>query len=397
MSELNEIKDPRVKFAMRTLPLGSGDMILPFICASLTYIIFVGILTPIMIAYHTSDVMCIGIKFGIWLYSSYITHLLSAIISVILSYIAIKTKVLEISKYLHPLLNIRFILNLIEIGNICWGIYEIFIDNNKSCLKQDRNLNTLAQFYVIYNIVVILITYVVLLCISTSKDNDNDTYNMDASDKCSNILKKCCCLCFYDERNSTKVDRAFNEMGQLLTMIRQGNPHSKIKLTPSDIICGLHLLKMLQKHYYLFDWKLYNPLIRDDYKHKFNNGKELNDEYMVQKMLYSGKQPILDSDELKQFNDAQYYIVHANAAYGIALYTMTKPCAICCALPCGLPGGITNRDTVLYRNDGCCNNCNSLDNSTLKVFIQRTGINSEDILCAHQIKALYKVSFFCGN
>ncbi len=92
-------------------------------------------------------------------------------------------------------------------------------------------------------------------------------------------------------------------------------------------------------------------------------------------------------------NELKYYTLYANAAYGIGLCTLSKPCAICCSPPCFLPYKM-DRNNILYRNKKCCCDNIQLDNSNLKVFIERTNIPINDLLLIQQIGDLNKVNFY---
>jgi len=83
---------------------------------------------------------------------------------------------------------------------------------------------------------------------------------------------------------------------------------------PSQVITGTQLLRMLQKHYGRFD------------------GNDL-------------------------LSECVYWALYANAAYGIALYSMSKPCAMCCAPLCCLPfadNGDDDSDRRILRDSKCC-------------------------------------------
>eukprot|EP01083_Nonionella_stella_P237469 833025_1 len=94
---------------------------------------------------------------------------------------------------------------------------------------------------------------------------------------------------------ASKVTTSFYGQGGLIDILSHVTKNS-----PSEIITGLHLLRMLQKHYGIID-KNYN----------------------TNPTLYKP----LKNNEL--IEECIYYTLYANAAYGIALYSMTSPCFIC--------------------------------------------------------------------
>merc|ERR1719491_206059 len=110
---------------------------------------------------------------------------------------------------------------------------------------------------------------------------------------------------------------------------------------------------------------------------------------------------MVESEDAESLSECAYWALYANAAYGIALHSMSKPCAMCCAPPCCLPAHLSDGDGVesseqrVLRGSKCCA-WMQIDNSSLKVFLQRTrcGDAQSDLLMASQIGGLHCVNFF---
>merc|ERR1719295_2181454 len=101
----------------------------------------------------------------------------------------------------------------------------------------------------------------------------------------------------------------------------------------------------------------------------------------------------INDDDISRLKQVQYWTLYTNAAYGLGLYTMSRPCSICCAPPCALPNGVD--DEILSRKEKkCCGDALQIDNSNLKVFIQRTGIEATDLLLVSQFGDVHTVNFY---
>ena len=98
-------------------------------------------------------------------------------------------------------------------------------------------------------------------------DNDATTKRFQSK------LRTVCCACLWENRawNVGEVSSHFSEMGGLLDILTQTyhiqNEHIQ-NLAPSDVMTGLQLYRMLQKHYQLHDLGFYHPYKSDNYKHK---------------------------------------------------------------------------------------------------------------------------------
>ena len=344
-----------IQLGSRKTLLSSSDMVIPLICGIFSHLFYIALLLPILVLYFNDydDLQkCMNINFEIYLISTLLIHTFTLICNILSTIIAFQTKVLNTSKWLNILLSIRLFLNLFEIISIFYGFIVFFIDsNNVHCLSHYREeiIYILIAFCLLSNLCLVILTWLVLFCCCTKSTESTSSSIIESHQSYNSILTKYCSICFYDQK-SPKLANTLNEMGGLITILMKGNPYDNLELTPSDIITGLHLLRMLQKHYGLFDEKFYFP-----YKDPIdpNNKKSIGSE--------------LDQNEKELIKQLEYYTLYANAAYGIGLYTLSKPCSICFAPPCALPNDFD--DDILQRNPKCCCDGIQIDNSNLKVFV----------------------------
>eukprot|EP01083_Nonionella_stella_P069654 185807_1 len=354
-----------VHVASRRTLLAPADMVIPLVCGICVHLFYITLLGPILFLYYDTDYadvkQCTDTHFEIYLISALVIHILTLTTNVLSTVIAYQTKVLNPSKWLNVLLSIRLLLNVFEIFAIIYGLFVIFImHQNKHCFVDNQILYILIAINLFSNLSLILLTWLVLFCCCSKRQSAR--INSEYQTHHTSFLHKYCRLCFYDQK-SPKMTQTLTEMGGLISILMRGNPHDDLELTPSDIVTGLHLLRMLQKHYGLFDEKC-----------ALNSKKNESD---------------------TRLKELEYYTMYANAAYGIGLYTLSKPCSICCALPCAIPHDLDGDDDVLQRSaNKCCCDGVQIDNSNLKVFLQRTGINASDLLLCCQIGDVHKVNFY---
>ena len=436
----------RLKLGTRSMALTPADMVIPLCCGVCSHLVLTGLLVGCLLTYNELTECNLSNQFIIYLICSLSTHVLTILVNSVSTMIAFRIQVLSQSKLLNCLLNFRMVLNIIECLLVIWGILLIFFNSsNYSCIRKDESTNnefeTLLMIAVFSNVGLIYLTWCTVFCISKNSADYNRsmyyTHNPESRhNQIFNVLRRFCKFCFWEQRHSRRVDEAYSVLGSLLTILVRGNPHDTLHLAPSDIVTGLNLLKMLQKHYGLFDKRFYQPLAGQTYKfYKDNTGNEtielkINENWdkdsieykksksAIRNQLYKGKQPIMSNDEQAMIGTAAYYMNYCQAAYGIALYSLSNPCAICCALPCGVPSNLgssvdvsrINEDELRYKNhlirDNPCCWCSccccsdlfrdkmcSLSNSSLKVFLKRCNLNANDILIVHHSRHLNSVHF----
>ena len=364
---------------LHTTFLSPSDMVLPLMCGICIHLSYVGLLIPIMILFYNNwDNLesCMNYHFDLLLYLLVSCHVFILVINVWGTRSSLRAKAGGTNKCLNILLTIRLFANAFEIGLVFYGLYVVFIDpQNSNCWKSNTSegdaIYILVILFLIFNFLVLFTTWCCLYCCLSSSPVQKDS-SKDAEHP---LLHKICSACIYDE-TASQVTTSFYGMGGLINILSQGT-----KFTPAEIITGLHLLRMLQKHYGILD---------------YNKRYKQNNEYY---------QKLGDNDDDNQLlKELEYYTLYSNAAYGIPLYSMSSPCAICCAPPCCLPTNFDDPysdqlidpcDKIVIRQKKCCYPI-QIDNSSLKIFIQRTECKhpQNDLLMVHQYGKLHQVNFY---
>ena len=355
---------------LHTKYLSPSDMVLPLCCNVCIHLMYIGLLIPItVLSYNGYDNIdsCMEIDYEILLWSLLSTHTLILIIDISAMYQSFNAHAFGTNQCLNRLLTCRVLMNFVEIIFVIYGFYAIFFDdNNSDCW--DKNVSQTDPMYIMvvlflsFNLFIILTTWCCLMCcLSSQSSYDSDEDDDDGVP----FIHKLCASCIYGEQ-AAKTASDFYGMGGLINILAAGTNYSA-----SQIVTGLHLLRMLQKHYGISD---------NHYASNPSNYKEVKDK--------------------KLLSECEYYTLFANAAYGILLYTMSEPTAICCAPPCCLPNdfedsGIENKDKLVLRRKKCCPSV-QLDNSSFKVFIQRTECENpqQDVLLVNQVGGLHNVNFY---
>ena len=154
-----------------------------------------------------------------------------------------------------------------------------------------------------------------------------------------------------------------------------------LDLAISDVITGLYLVRMIQKHHGLHDINLYSPINNIQFKNiKSDNNITTNN------ILYQGHQPILSELDIKSLQNAKYYAKYAIGAYGLPLYMFEKTCCITTTVPgCCKPKGL-NTDAVLGKTV-----CGW---SSIKVFLKRCDNNASNLLMVNQYDALNLLQYY---
>eukprot|EP00485_Elphidium_margaritaceum_P017008 CAMPEP_0202730042 /NCGR_PEP_ID=MMETSP1385-20130828/186440_1 /ASSEMBLY_ACC=CAM_ASM_000861 /TAXON_ID=933848 /ORGANISM="Elphidium margaritaceum" /LENGTH=338 /DNA_ID=CAMNT_0049396315 /DNA_START=18 /DNA_END=1030 /DNA_ORIENTATION=- len=338
-------------------------MVIPLLCGVFVHLFYMALLFTILILYfddYHNLHHCMRHNFEVYLILSLLIHAFTLITNVLSICIAIQTKVLNTSQWLNFLLSARLFLNIFEIVIIFDGFYTVFIDtHNVHCFHtshtSDEILHVLVLINLLSNLGIVLLTWLILFCCCTKSDaQSSNATDIIASHRSYNaLLHRYCSVCFYDQK-SPKLSNTFQEMGGLITILSHGNPYDNLELTPSDIVTGLHLLRMLQKHYGLFDEKFYFPF------NAHAQDTNVDDDNNILRTR-------LVAHEKEKIAQLSYYTMFTNAAYGIGLYSLSKPCSICCAPPCFLPTNFVMHDVELQRNAKCCCEHIQIDNSNLKV------------------------------
>ena len=362
---------------LQTTFLSPSDMVLPLVCGICIHLVYIGILIPIIVLFYNNyDGLesCMNIHFDLELYLLLLCHLSILCTNIAAACSSLGAKSGGTNKCLNRLLLLRLILNIAEICLVFYGFYAVLIDktnsqcwNNNVDADNDDTMYILIMFFLVFNLFILVVTWCCIYCCLSSSSPIEQESKED-----NNCLHKIFSACIYDEK-AAKVTTSFYGMGGLINILSQGT-----KFTPAEIITGLHLLRMLQKHYGILDYKQY---------------KENNKYY----------QPINDKELLQE---CEYYTLYSNAAYGIPLYSMSNPCAICCAPPCCLPNKFDDPycqvfddeiecDKLVLRQKKCCNSI-QIDNSSFKIFIQRTKCQhpQNDVLMVSQFGGLHKVNFY---
>lgn len=358
---------------LHTTFLSPSDMVLPLMCGICIHLTYVGLLIPVMVLFYNNyDNLesCMNFHWDLLLYLLVICHVSILVINVWGTCSSLRAKAGGTNKCLNILLTIRLFANIFEIGLVFYGLYVVFLDpSNHQCWKSNTSkgdaIYVLVIFFLLFNFLVLFTTWCCLYCCLSSSPVQKDPSK-------HSWLHKLCSACVYDE-TASQVTTSFYGMGGLINILSQGT-----KFTPAEIITGLHLLRMLQKHYGILD---------------YNKRYKQNNEYY---------QKLDDNDNL--LKELEYYTLYSNAAYGIPLYSMSSPCAICCAPPCCLPSNfddsysdqsIPDCDKLVIRQKKCCYPV-QIDNSSLKIFIQRTECThpQNDILMVSQYGGLHKVNFY---
>ena len=286
---------PLVKFGGRRLLLSASDLVLPTSCGIVLHL-FIVISLLITLIYLASEKQWDITNLLQWFAASVlICHLLIIIINIITISIAIRLKVMSSSKWLTRCLYCRAALNLIDVALAIWGLFLIIIrDLNQ--LNDDTKI--LVIISVSINWMIIFIGCCGVCCLSVTDNDDlsrkaHDTAyretihgmrsssmaNLAISDKetptankLGSKIRTVCCACLWEHRawNNGDVNATFNAMADLMAILTQTHhiDNEDIQyLALSDILTGLQLYRMLQKHYRLDDLRFYHPYKADNYQH----------------------------------------------------------------------------------------------------------------------------------
>ena len=286
---------PLVKFGGRRLLLSASDLVLPTSCGIVLHL-FIVISLLITLIYLASEQQWDITNLLQWFAASVlICHLLIIIINIITISIAIRLKVMSSSKWLTRCLYCRAALNLIDVALAIWGLCLIIFSH-----PNQLNTKILVISCVLINWMIIFIGCCSVCCLSATDKFKNDLNrkptdtaydetihgmrsssmtNLSISDKETptenklvSKIRTVCCACLWEHRawNNGDVNATFNAMADLMAILTQTHhiDNEDIQyLAPSDILTGLQLYRMLQKHYQLHDLRFYHPYKADNYQH----------------------------------------------------------------------------------------------------------------------------------
>lgn len=290
---------PLVKYGGRQLLLSPSDLVLPLCCGLFLHLFFV--IALFLTHYKLQETECNTAQdkdlLYWYIYCALGCHALIVLINFIGASIAFRLKVMNYSIWLTRILYIRSLLNFIDIAIAIWGLYLI-IAGYPDCL--DNTTYLLLVISVSINWFILVIGCCGVCCLSISEGNNKDkALRMRSNDinsaetlhgirassmrnlheneattkKIESRLRKVCCACLWEHKawNHGEVASAFTEMGGLMQILIQTHhiQNENIQnLAPSDILTGLQLYRMLQKHYQLHDLGFYHPYKASNYTHK---------------------------------------------------------------------------------------------------------------------------------
>ena len=328
--------------------LSPSDLLIPSIWGICIHLIYIALLIPMAVLFDDNEKnlrQCMDEQFVVLLYALLSVHGLIVLIDALSAYHALTAKASGTNQCLNGLTAIRFTLITAELLLVLYGCYVVWMDdNNSSCwdsnVSEDDTLYILLVLFLALNLSVIMWTWCCIFCCFSSRNGSKEE---DPDSEHRFIRRLCHCL-LRDEEVGQIATRYYG-MGGLLHILSQGT-----RYTPSEVMTGLQLLRMLQTHY----------------------GKMSSVEMAESNPSYYRKMsPSKSKQDADVLSECEYFTLYANAAYGIALYSMSRPCAICCAPPCCLPAHLEDEGVVL-RQTKCCHPV-QIDNSSMKVFLQSTG------------------------
>lgn len=248
----------------RKLLLSPADLLLPFLCGVILHSFFVIalIITALYLEESSSCGSSDSYILSWFLYAVIACHALIVIVNILCIAMGQNLSILQQSLWLPRILTFRVILNVADIGIAAFGIY-ILVADDLDCFEY--SMRALVMAVVIINWSILIISCCGVCCISATEHEIR--HHPEAS------LKKLCCSCFWEGSawNNGNIGNAFSDMGGLLEILRTTehlNSDEVEHLAPSDIVVGLQLYRMLQKHYGQHDDGFFQPFASEEYQHK---------------------------------------------------------------------------------------------------------------------------------